>query len=175
MLRAKKSKRKSSHNTLLPIKRPQDWDVARGNSRKPNLLRPPPRLPYNGNAIARCRHFYTCQSNNSSTRNFRYCITCKQHVVICHCNKPNTPYQRSRQSWFSYSPIHHRKIWSNDYVDLAKPMYSDSVTDKPDHKFSIADGQLIMSPKILLRKLQHLILELMRLSFFLAIIYWNTQ
>lgn len=26
-------------------------------------------------------------------------------------------------------------------------MHSDSVTDKPDHKFSIADGQLIMSPK----------------------------
>lgn len=39
------------------------------------------------------------------------------------------------------------KIRSNDYVDLAKLMHSDSVTDKPDHKFSIADGQLIMSPK----------------------------
>lgn len=45
------------------------------------------------------------------------------------------------------------KIWSKDYVDLAKLMHSDSDTDKPDHKFSIVDGQLILSPKTTPKKI----------------------
>lgn len=42
-------------------------------------------------------------------KNFRYCFICKQHVVICYCNKTNAPYQRFRQSWYSWSLIHYRK------------------------------------------------------------------
>nr|XP_034312472.1 uncharacterized protein LOC109619766 isoform X3 [Crassostrea gigas] len=39
------------------------------------------------------------------------------------------------------------KIWSKDYIDLAKLLHTDLDTDKPDQKLSIVDGQLIMSPK----------------------------
>lgn len=39
------------------------------------------------------------------------------------------------------------KIWSKDYIDLAKLLRTDLDTDKPDQKFSIVDGQSIMSPK----------------------------
>lgn len=46
-----------------------------------------------------------------------------------------------------------RKNWAKDYADLAKLLPSDVDTDKPDHKFSIVDGQLIMSPKTTPKKI----------------------
>lgn len=39
------------------------------------------------------------------------------------------------------------KIWSKDYIDIAKLLHTDFDNDKPDKKISIVDGQLIMSPK----------------------------
>lgn len=40
------------------------------------------------------------------------------------------------------------KIWAKDYIDLSKLIQPDPDTDKTDqHKFSILDGQLVMSPK----------------------------
>lgn len=40
------------------------------------------------------------------------------------------------------------KIWAKDYIDLSKQIQPDPDNDKTDqHKFSILDGQLVMSPK----------------------------
>lgn len=61
------------------------------------------------------------------------------------------------------------KIWAKDYIDLSKLVQPDQDTDKTDqHKFAVLDGQLVMKPKIVQRKLHLLKHGRMHLLYLLA-------
>lgn len=111
MLSTRKSLRNSS--SLYAASNSVVYRLERGPRRQ---LQPPtcfvhPRCSctIQKNVGARRHHPYICKSTNSSTQKLQVLFICKQHVVICFCNKTNAPYQRFRQSCYSWSLIHYRK------------------------------------------------------------------
>lgn len=138
---------------LRPIQRPHNQNVVREVSRNHNLSVQDVNIPTPDN-----------QSTNQTINKFQYpqlqvpfylqAACC--HLLLLQTQHPFSSFQTILLVMFP-NPLKKkkkkRKNWAKDYADLAKLLPSDLDTDKPDHKFSIVDGQLIMSPKTTPKKI----------------------